>query len=569
MAALNRELDSIRLVKGGKDKQKAIATSETVESYLEKKELTEGQRKAIATALTTTDQFIAWQGKAGAGKTYALSEYRQIAQGQGYTIKGYAPSAAAAQVLAEELGIESTTVARLLVSPTPEEEKPRKQIWIVDEAGLLSASDTHALLQRATEERARILFVGDTRQLSAVEAGNPFKSLQRAGMTTAYLNQSLRQKTEYLKKAVDKISSGEIAQGIGILEANGRITEVEGRDERASKIAIEYMSLSSDERSKTLILAGTNLEREAIVEKIRSKLKKEGTLRQAANVERLKTKDLTSVQMRYAHNYQKGDVVMPLWDYKHQGLKKGELYTVTNQGKESLTLLSGDGLTVNVDPAKFHKAVYERQEIEIAVGDRIRWTKNDRRLGRTNGQEFTVTGIEGNRAIIASQTGKTEQINLTQAQHLDHALASTTYSSQGKTAHRVLVAASSDRTLSQESFYVAASRAKYNLQIYVEDKEKLLTKAQQSQAKKNPLEILEEQHQEIKRKLHRDLAEIYASTSLNRESQRQEAESKRELEKASRKNLKTEDLDFPKENVNFELEQIEKSEKQAIRRIKR
>lgn len=543
LAALNRELDTIRLVKESKEKARAIATPETVESYLKEKELTDGQRKAIATALTATDGFIAWQGKAGAGKTYALNEFRSLAQERGYTIKGYAPSAAAAQVLGEELGVESTTVARLLVSQTPEEEKQKKAIWIVDEAGLLSASDTHTLLQRASQEQARILFVGDTRQLSAVEAGNPFKSLQRAGMTTAHLNQSLRQKNADIKEAVDKISEGRIAEGIGILDANGRIIGVEGREERASTIAREYVNLSASERSKTLILAGTNLEREAIVEQIRSSLKEEGTLGQETNLERLKTKDLTNVQMRYAHNYQQGDVVMPLWDYKHQGLKKGEHYTVSDKSKESLTLLSKDGSMVNVDPAQFHKAVYERKEIEIAVGDRLRWTSNDRALGRTNGQEFTVTEIFGKTATISSVKGKTEQIDLTQAQHFDHALVSTTYGSQGKTANRVLVAASSDRTLSQESFYVAASRAKYNLQIYVENKEKLLQKAQESQAKKNPLEVLEERHQAIKDKLNGELAQIFASTS----------------EKES----------FARIHAQENPEKLEHSEKPTIRRIKR
>jgi conjugative relaxase-like TrwC/TraI family protein len=559
-AALNRELDSIRLVKGGKESQRAIATPETVESYLAEKELTDGQRQAISTALTTTDQFIAWQGKAGAGKTYALSEYQNFAQSRGYTIKGYAPSAAAAKVLGEELGVESTTVARLLVSPTPSEEKQQKQIWIVDEAGLLSAKDTYTLLQRASEERARILFVGDTRQLSAVEAGNPFKSLQQAGMTTAHLNQSLRQKTEDLKKAVDSISSGKISEGISILEANGRITGVGQQNERTEKIANEYIGLSDSERLKTLILAGTNQEKETIVEAIREKLKEEGTLGSEASLERLKTKDLTSVQMKYAHNYEKGDVVMPLWDYKYQGLKKGELYTVVHKNNESLTLQASDGVTVEVDPAKFHKAVYERREIEIAVGDRLKWTKNNRLLGRTNGQEFSITGIYGNTATIRSENGKSEQISLSQPQHLDHALVSTTYSSQGKTANRVLVAASSDRTLSKESFYVAASRAKYNLQIYVEDREKFVQKAQESSAKKNPIEVLDSQHRDIKRKLHRDLADIYESSRS--EGRGQMADSRRDLER--------EDLD--KKNANDEQNQqelIDNTEKQVTRRMKR
>jgi ATP-dependent exoDNAse (exonuclease V) alpha subunit len=121
------------------------------------------------------------------------------------------------------LGIESNTVARKLISPPLDSESKQRQIWIVDEAGLLNAGDTHTLISQAELEQARILFVGDTRQLSAVEAGNPFKSLQQAGMTTAYLNQSLRQKTSDLKVAVELISEGQISEGIEILDKNAAI----------------------------------------------------------------------------------------------------------------------------------------------------------------------------------------------------------------------------------------------------------------------------------------------------------------------------------------------------------
>lgn len=513
--ALQRELDTINLVSQGQGRKSAIAHPEAVESYLENKSLTQGQREAIALAATTKDQFVAWQGVAGAGKTYALNEFKQIAESKGHTIKGYAPSSEAAKVLGEEVGIESNTVARLLVSKKPEKSES-KQIWVVDEAGLLSAKDAHALLKRATDEQARVVLVGDTRQLSAVEAGNPFKSLQRAGMQTAYLNQSLRQKVEDLQQAVDLVADGKITEGIKRLEASdlkreGRIEIVPNQDERSRKLAADYLNLTSKQRREALILAGTNKERLAITDEIRSALKAEGSLGTEAKLTQLKAKDLTSVQMRFAHHYQVKDVMMPLRDYKCLGLKKGELYTVANKSKDLLTLQASDGSTKTVDPAKFKKAVYEREQIEIADGDRLRWTKNNKELERRNGQEFTVTAIEGNTATIAYESGKTEQVDLTHAQHLDHALVSTTYSSQGKTADRVLVALSNDCTLGKESFYVGISRAKYDLRIYAESSKALIEKSLISRANKNPLEVLEEDHEKVKDNLRQKLAKINSS----------------------------------------------------------
>ena len=274
--ALLREIATIKLVKDGKDKVKALTNTEIVDEFIEGKNLTEGQRQAVTLASTTQDQIIAWQGKAGVGKTYALNEFKQIAEREGCVVKGFAPSAKAAKVLAEEMGIKTTTVARQLVSNSCQDKTERQQIWIVDEAGLLGASDAEDLLKKAESENARVLLVGDTRQLSSVAAGNPFKSLQQAGIATAYLNESLRQKTKDLKQAVDLLSDGKMVEGINILENNQRIKQIQDAEERANQIAIDYLNLSPDERKDTLIIAGTHQEREAIINSIREGLKKKG-----------------------------------------------------------------------------------------------------------------------------------------------------------------------------------------------------------------------------------------------------------------------------------------------------
>lgn len=532
-SALQRELNTISLVRQAQGSVNAIAPREIVERHLENTTLNSGQQQGVIMALTTNDQFVAWQGVAGSGKTYALKEVKALAQAKGYQIKGFAPSADAAKVLEDDLDdskVDCRTVASLLHSKLPEEVQ-HNQLWIVDEAGLLSAKDAHALLQRATAERARVILVGDTRQLSAVEAGNPFKSLQRAGIETAYLDESRRQKIEDLKEAVDLIAAGDSNAGIqrlkqGHPEKGSRIEIIQDRDERATRIKNDFMALSPGRRDRTLILAGTNAERLAIAETIRKALKAEGSLGTEVKIDRLKTKDLTSVQMRFTHHYKLGDVVMPLRDYKKLGLNKSELYAVVGKDQETLTLKGSNGSTKTVDPADFQKAVYERQKIEIAEGDRLRWTKNDRDLGRRNGQRFVVKKINQNQnsAVIEYASGKTEQIDLGTAQHLDHSLVSTIYSSQGKTAEQVIISASADRTLSKESFYVAVSRAKFDLKIYAEDETKLFEKAQESRAKENPIEALLEQQKQAKTELKECLAKLSFSGIIKEDKLNAEAD---------------------------------------------
>ena len=485
--ALQRELSTIRMMQQGKGTVEAICDPDTVETILNSESLTTGQKEAIATALTTTDQFIAWQGVAGAGKTYALNKFKEIAQQNGYLLKGFAPSAEAAKVLGDEVAVKTETIASLLHSQVPQ-ESPTKQIWIVDEAGLLSAASAYDLLQRARNENARVIFVGDTRQLSAVEAGNPFKSLQQAGILTARLEQSLRQRIPHLQVAVDLIANGEIEKGFTRLDESGCIHEVANDDQKIEQIATDYLALDDNEREETLILAGTNYERLSITQSIRERLKAKGSLGKSTNVTQIKAKDLTSVQMKYVHNFEIGDIVMPIKSYKKRGLEKRKLYQVVDKTQDTLTLKDENGLSYQVNPG-FEKAVFSQSQLEIASGDRLKWTKNDRDKQRRNGQEFRVMKIEETTATIEYADGTQENLDLTKPLHLDYALVSTTYSSQGKTANRVLIAA--DHTVATESFYVAVSRVKNDLKLYTTDKEEILDKACISKAKENPLEVLQ------------------------------------------------------------------------------
>ena len=73
--------------------------------------------------------------------------------------------------------------------------------------------------------------MGDTRQLSAVEAGNPFKSLQAGGITTAYLEIHRRQQSQVLRSAVEKVSQGQIAEGIQLLDQADCLKELAEAEE--------------------------------------------------------------------------------------------------------------------------------------------------------------------------------------------------------------------------------------------------------------------------------------------------------------------------------------------------
>ncbi|MEL6855709.1 MAG: MobF family relaxase, partial [Cyanobacteria bacterium J06607_13] len=495
--AIERELDTIAIMESGKGTENAIANdAQTWQLLRQELSLTEGQRQAIEMTATTTDQFIAWQGVAGAGKTYSLKLVAQLAREQGYEVTGYAPSAQAANTLSEEANIESNTVARLLHSDRNQDSKDGSQnqvIWIVDEAGLLSAKDAHQLLKKAQSQNARVILVGDIRQLSAVEAGNPFKSLQSAGIQTAYLEESRRQKSDALRAAVVCLNAGEQREGLDRLDKAGMVNEVVDVQARHRCIVNDYMRLSPDARKKTLILSGTNVERLELTADLRAALQTEGSLgADVFTMRSMRSLDRTDVQLKYACAYAEGDVVVPVRDYRRYGLKKKAQYTVISRDIENnqVTVRAPDGSAITFDPSRCaDKKTYAVQEIVIAPGDQLRWTRNDTAKGVRNGQLVTVEAVDvKGTATLSDASGETSTVDLSGQQYLDYALVSTTYSSQGKTADQVLVAV--DRTISKEGLYVAVSRAKQKLTLYTASKEKLFKHAERSSAKENPSDVL-------------------------------------------------------------------------------
>ncbi|MFT0847224.1 MobF family relaxase [Actinomycetaceae bacterium L2_0104] len=119
-------------------------------------------------------------GPAGAGKTTAMSALRRAWEhehGRG-SVVGLAPSAVAAQVLADDLGIQTENTAKWLDTHDRTGETFRKgQLVIVDEASLAGTLSLDRITTLAAEAGAKVLLVGDHAQLQSVSAGGAFSLL--------------------------------------------------------------------------------------------------------------------------------------------------------------------------------------------------------------------------------------------------------------------------------------------------------------------------------------------------------------------------------------------------------
>ena len=143
-------------------------------------------------------------GPAGAGKTTAMHALKTAwtrAHGEG-SVVGLAPSAVAAQVLAEDLGIGCENTAKWLHEHDRGRARFSKgQLVIIDEATLAGTLALDRITALAAEAGAKALLVGDWAQLQSVDAGGAFTLLASARPDTPELTEVHRFTHEWEKFA--------------------------------------------------------------------------------------------------------------------------------------------------------------------------------------------------------------------------------------------------------------------------------------------------------------------------------------------------------------------------------
>ncbi|MBN8507330.1 MAG: relaxase domain-containing protein [Burkholderiales bacterium] len=429
--------------------------------------LTAGQRQAAELVLSTRNRIVGVQGLAGTGKTAML---RTVSEnlGGGFKAIGLAPSAAAARELSAA-GFEAMTIAGFLASGRRLDDRT---VVVVDEAGMVSLRDMHALLSAVERAGARAVLVGDTGQLKAVEAGAPFRQLQEQGMAMVRMADILRQQNEKLRAAVMDAAEGRVDDSLKRLAAT--VAEVPHATERYERIARDYASRPPEERLQTLAVAGTNRARQAINERVRQRLGLAGT---GVVVNVLEGRDLTRAQVQSSLSYAPGDIVEALRHYESIGLRRGDTAEVVEAAPGCITLRRQDGQVVQWRPTAMpHVAVHRAEQREVAVGDRLRFTANDYALGVVNGQTVTVESIDPEARELKVNLGseRTLTLDMDRPLRVDHAYCTTVHAAQGQTCDRVLVDADVSGAMANQSlYYVAISRARHGVTLYTDDKELL------------------------------------------------------------------------------------------------
>ncbi|MHB1022778.1 MAG: ATP-dependent DNA helicase [Acidobacteriaceae bacterium] len=437
-------------------------------------QLNRAQRNAIEGVLTSNDRIQGLQGVAGAGKTTTLASIRQGAEQNGYTVEGFAPTSRAARQL-RDAGIEADTLQGFLAHSRNSGDSAQKHLYMVDESSLASTKQMRDFLAKIGPQD-KVLLIGDIGQHQGVEAGKPFEQLQQAGMQTARLDQIVRQKDPELLRAVEHLSRGEVAEGVALLEQQGRITEIADPQKRIASIARNY----AGNPNNTIIVSPDNASRRAINQAARQELQALGLLDKSDHVMRVLTprSDMTGADREWAARYQAGDVLHYIRGSREYGIERGSYAQVvaTNPDENLVTVGKPNGEQVTYAPSRLRGiSAYREIERGFAVGDRLQFTAPNKALGVANRDLGTIQQIDETGRITVRMDGdkeKTVTFDPAEMRHFDHGYAVTSHSSQGLTSERVLV--NMDTTVHPELIntrfaYVSVSRASHDAQIFTND----------------------------------------------------------------------------------------------------
>jgi conjugative relaxase-like TrwC/TraI family protein len=495
--AIVSESETLAAMRRGQGRARPIAPIESARRAAQEHGLAADQTYAAVFILTSKDRIVGVQGYAGTGKTHMLRAVREVAERAGFAVRGFAPSATAARVLQQDAGIVSDTLSKHLLE-IAKESKPwqsESELWVVDEASMMSTDQARALVSAADRQKARLVIVGDRQQLPAIEAGRPFAMLLERGMAFAEMRLVKRQENAALRAAV--MDSIQRRADAALKKLADQTYAIPDRKARIDAIVNDYLARPANERDATLIVTGVNDDRREINEQIRARLKEEKAQDgPEAKATVLVQRDLTRAELTQPNSYQTGDIVRFGRAYAKLGVEPGAYFMVTGADVErGVVDLVQDSKSIRWEPRRAGNVeVYEEENRTVIAGDRLRWTRNDRDLGRRNGDAVEVISVDTSKGVATVRGSRcVEALDLKGDRHWEHAYASTVHAAQGKTTDRVLIHIDTkfEKTIGSESFYVAISRARYEAKLYVSDQSKLTLAIGRSQQKQYGIQALE------------------------------------------------------------------------------
>ena len=272
------------------------------------------EQAALIAGLTTSGAGVEIvSAAAGTGKTFCLDAAREAWEKSGHRVVGCALAARAAAQLEDSASIPSSTLARLLADLDRSGGFAPDTVVVCDEAAMVDSRTIARLLDHAQASGAKVVLVGDEKQLHEIGPGGAFAGLRhRLGAHT--LTENRRQALAWERSALTDLRSGDLDAALAAYSEHGRVvTAATAPDVRDRLVADWWAAGLANEQA--LMIAARWVDVEDLNHRARTRMLAAGQL----HGQELEGGDRV---------FQVGDRVLALRNDKRRGLTNGSLGTI-------------------------------------------------------------------------------------------------------------------------------------------------------------------------------------------------------------------------------------------------
>jgi len=233
------------------------------------------QAKAVRFIAEGRDSIHCVNGLAGTGKTFSLQVARECFEQSGFHVLGTALSANAAKALQEGSGIESLHLHKLLFELEAGRRSIRpRSVIVLDEAGMVGTKQMERLARWCEKARAKLVLVGDVRQVQAVNAGSPFRGLsQRLGVFE--MKEIIRQKELWARESVKEVAEGKAEAALKKYAERNLLFIGKDRREAFRELQNDWWQVAKEGLSGTQVFVATRREARRVNELCQAKRRQE------------------------------------------------------------------------------------------------------------------------------------------------------------------------------------------------------------------------------------------------------------------------------------------------------
>ena len=265
--------------------------SATVDEVLARHAHLDGeQAQGVRQLLTSGNGYDLVIGQAGTGKSTMLGAARIGWEEAGFRVIGAAVAARTAADLEGGTGIPSSSLTQLLADLREGGGLTSRHVIVVDEASMLGTRPLDQLRSYVDSAGAKLVLVGDNRQLSSIDAGGALRTLSgELGDHVVTLTTNRRQTgadQQWERDALVALREGDVTPAVEAYTEHGRVTIAGTIDEARRHIvedwwAVHHPQTTQDHTTRdntTAILAVRRSEVAALNDMVRARRQAAGEL---------------------------------------------------------------------------------------------------------------------------------------------------------------------------------------------------------------------------------------------------------------------------------------------------